>query len=104
MVARLNNINTYVVFATLYGHISNANGMVIDRFDESKKHIFNCSFGILANFDVVLRNLSVFFCAVLRFRTPLTPPSYSEKSIWHENKLSVLQRKLPRKSQFAGTK
>ena len=33
----------------------------------------NCGFGILVNFDAVLRFFYVFPCG---FRTPLTPPSY----------------------------
>lgn len=57
------------------GHSSNVKGMVICVFNESSKHICNCGFGILVNFDAVSRHTGVFLfgCAVFgpSFRPPL---------------------------------
>lgn len=37
-------------------------------------HICNCGFGILVNFDAVLRFLYAFLCSFAVFRQPLHPP------------------------------
>ena len=41
-------------------------------------HISTCGFGILANFDAVLRFLTLFFMRFRSFWSPLTPPQKAE--------------------------